>query len=226
MRTWDLLCPTFFARTGVFLGLLDQLEQQIRPGVRLVCERGERNPAEIAAKQQRLLEASDADYVSLLGDDTLLHPNFIEWVHDAMQSDPDVIGFKLQLWGADGPWRPPQHHSIAFHGVTGLEWHAYPVHPQPYWGLPPNGTGWCDLGGWMPVKRSIAIQASYTAGLDPNADQDAHWTRQVLGTGLLFKEVYFNEVLVKPQILDPGFHGEWAAVEATPHPERPFVTYI
>jgi hypothetical protein len=217
MRTWDIMVPTFYGRTPIFLELLDQLEAQMRPGVRVVCERGERDPAGIAAKQQRLLEATSADYVSICADDALLHPRYVELIHDAMQCDPDVIGFSFQLVGGNGrAVRREQVHSIAFARCESL--HA-PGRPDLGWGLE-----FCDLGTWMPVRRSIAIRCSFTDGLDEE-DHDAFWTRRVLATGLLKREVYLNDVLVMPQVRDAGFHGSWYDVPASPNPEREFVTY-
>ena len=86
-------------------------------------------------KCQRLMGASAADYTCLCGDDALLHPNYVEWFHDAMQFDPDVIGFHLRIGD-----RPSQPHSIA-------------VHDDPT--FKPWGPVACDFGTWMPVKRSI-----------------------------------------------------------------------
>ncbi len=218
MRTWDILVPTFYARTPMFLELLDQFEAQMRPGVRLIVERGERDPGHIAEKMQRLFEAADADYTCTCGDDTLLHPEYVSLIHTAMQQDPapDVIGFKLQVTN----WAHPQHHSIAFHGIPQLAWS--PDRPDLFWG-PPGAVRWCDLGTWMPVKHSIGRLSRFE---DKHGDCDDTWTRGVMETGLVRTEVYFNEVLVRPRADDPGFHGQWEAVEPTPNPERAFVRYI
>ena len=105
----------------MFLHLLDQFEAQIRPGVRLLVARGPRDPEHMAEKQQALLEALDADYTCTCSDDALLHPEYVSLIHDAMQTDPDVIGFKIQLWNG-GPAASAQAHSIAFHGIPQLVW--------------------------------------------------------------------------------------------------------
>jgi hypothetical protein len=216
VRTWDILVPTFYARTPLFLGLLDQLAAQMRPGVRVIAARGDRDPERIHEKQQALLDASDADYVCICADDALLHPEYVSLLHDAMQTGPDVIGFKLQC----SHWPEPQHHSIAFHGIPELAW--APNRPDLFWG-PRGGVRWCDLGTWMPIKRSIGSRVRFEM---LHGDCDDTWTRGVMATGLVRHEVYFNEVLVRPQVVDPGFHGQWEVVDATPHPERPFVKYI
>jgi hypothetical protein len=169
--------------------------------VRVIAARGERDTANIGVKYQRMLDAATADYVSVCADDALLHPQYVELIHDALQSDPDCVGFMLQI-GA----RPPQPHSIAFRDVPGLQ---------------PWGPLVCDLGTWMPVRRSIGSRVRFEAG-----DSDEGWTRGVLATGLLRREVYISEVLVVAQVLDQGFHGHWEPAEPTPNPERPFVTYV
>lgn len=211
MKTWDILVPTFHARTGLYLELLDQLDAQIRPGVRVIAARDDRTEP-VGLKLQRLMEASTADYVCVCADDAKLHPQYVELVHDAMQSDPDVIGFILQLWNADGPCDVPQRHSIAFHGIPEL-WDSRGC----YW-----GAHWCNLGNWMPVRRSIGCLVRYGG----HGDEDLRWTQGVIGTGLLKREVFLNEVLVMPQVLDEGFFGEWVPVVPSPDPVRSFVTYI
>ena len=140
MRTWDILVPTFYARTPMFLELLDQFEAQMRPGVRLIVERGERDPGHIAEKMQRLFEASDADYTCICGDDALLHPEYVSLLHTAMQQDPgpDVIGFKLQVdelgVSAASQHRLPRHPSARMvsgptGSVLGSAWRGALVRP-------------------------------------------------------------------------------------------------
>lgn len=211
LKTWDILVPTFHARTPLYLQLLDQFERQIRPGVNLIVARDDRTEP-VGEKQQRMMEASTADYTCTCGDDALLHPEYVPLIHDAMQYGPDTVGFVLQLWDASGPCDVPQRHSIAFHDIPMLR------DPRgPYW-----GPWWCDLGTWMPVKRSIGSRVRF----EGHGDEDVRWTRGVWATGLLRTEVFINEVLVMPQVLDQGFFGSWDAVEATPDPERSFVRYI
>lgn len=211
MRTWDILVPTHYARTGLYVQLLEQLDAQIQPGVRVICARDDRTEP-IGDKLQRLMEASQADYTCVCADDAKLHPSYVRLIHAAMQTDPDVIGFILQYWDANGPCREPQHHSIAFHGIEELQqWEGR------YW-----GPRWCDLGMWMPVRRSIGSRVRVEGG----GGEDARWTAGVCATGLLKHEVYFHEVLVMPQQLDQGFHGHWQPVDASPDPQRPYVTYI
>lgn len=207
MRSWDILVPTFHARTPLFVELLDQLEAQMEPGVGVIAARDDRTEP-LGDKCQRLMEASDADYTCLCADDALLHPEYIKQIHTAMQADPDVIGFQLRLWGSDGPAQVAQAHSIAFQRVPELaEGHYGPFH--------------CVLGTWMPVKRSIGSRVRFHGEID-----DEPWTRGVLATGLLKREFYIDEVLVMPQVLDQGFHGEWESVEPTPDPQRSFVRYV
>lgn len=209
------MVPTFYARTPLFEGLLAQLDKQIRPGVKVIAARGERDPARIGEKWQRLNEASRADYICWCADDALLHPEYVSKIHDAMQYGPDCIGFILQLVGPSGDGAK-QAHSIAFGRVPDLHW---PGRPDLHW-----GTYFCDFGGWMPVKRSIGILARCDG--DDDRGEDDRWTRGVVATGLLKTEVYFDEVLVQPQLLDQGFHGSWQSVEPTPNPERPYLSYV
>lgn len=206
MNTWDILVPTFYGRTRLFLQLLEQLDAQIRPGVRVIVARDDRTEP-LGDKCQRLMEASTADYTCLCGDDALLHPEYVSLIHGAMEYGPDCIGFMLQYWGPHGPMREPQPHSIAFRDAFGLD----------AWG----GAVVCDFGTWMPVKRSIGSLVRFEGAVD-----DEGWTRGVVATGLLRREVYFSEVLVRAQVLDQGFHGRWDPVEPSPDPQRDFVTYI
>jgi hypothetical protein len=207
--TWDILVPTFYARTPLFVQLLDQLERQVRPGVRVIAARGERDPARIGEKYQAMMDASEADYTSVCADDALLHREYVSLIHDAMRAGPDTVGFLLGL-----PHGVVQAHSIAFHGVPGLEWSEY--RPDLFW-----GPHWCDLGTWMPVRRSIGSRVRFAVD-----DSDDLWTRGVWETGLLRTEVFIREVLVAPQAVDQGFHGRWDPEAPSPHPERDFVTYI
>lgn len=204
MKTWDVLVPTFHARTPLYLQLLEQLAAQVRPGVSVIVARDDRTEP-IGDKLQRLMEASAADYTCVCADDALLHPQYVELIHGAMQASPDAIGFKLRIGS-----RPAQVHSIAFHGVPGLG-----CDDGTYWG--PHH---CDLGTWMPVKRSIGSLVRFHGG----GGEDARWTSQV--APMLRTEFYISEVLVTAQVVDQGFHGHWEPVEATPNPERSFITYI
>lgn len=211
IRTWDILIPTIYQREALFIDLLDQLEKQMRRGVRVIAARDNRIES-VGHKCQRLLEAATADYTAFLADDTRLHPHYVKLIHTAMQSDPDVIGFIMEIWNAEGPISERQRHSIAFHGIP-----AMLNGEGRYW-----GPFWCDLGTWMPMRRQIARMAEMEGGMG----EDARWTRAVIETGLMYREVYFQDVLVMPQQLDGGFLGSWAPVEPTPDPQRDFLTYI
>lgn len=206
MKTWDILVPTFYARTPLFVSLLDQIERQLQPGVRVIAARGERDPDHLGDKCQQLLEAASGDYTCFAGDDAILHQEYVPLIHKALQADPDCVGFALDLSDVR------QVHSIAFHGIPGLEW---PGRPDLFW-----GTYHCDLGTWMPVRRSLGVQGSLAGA----GGEDDRWTRGVVP--LLRTEVFISEVLVKHRGEDPGFHGEWGKEEPSPDPERDFVTYI
>ena len=77
--TWDILIATITHRTDMLTGLLEHLERQLVPGVGVLVYRDNREQL-YGPKCQRLYNASQADYVSMLDDDDWVSDDYIQAV--------------------------------------------------------------------------------------------------------------------------------------------------
>jgi hypothetical protein len=109
--TWDILICSIEHRADMLDALLAELERQLLPGVGVRVFRDNLETV-YGEKCQRLLDSSDADYVSFLDDDDWIAEDFIETIIGALKTGPDYVGFKV-LYTVDGHPQIPVFRSLS-----------------------------------------------------------------------------------------------------------------
>lgn len=107
--SWQILIAHIAgARHATMRALLDVLAPQMQPGVQVIVY-ADNLEASYAAKLQALMDAADAEYVSVLSDDDSVSPDFIPRVLAAMAARPDYVGFRVRYTEDGAPQRPVIH---------------------------------------------------------------------------------------------------------------------
>ena len=94
--------------------LLDQLDRQMQPGVRICIRSEDRGVITTGQKRNLLLDdAGDAAYVVHVDDDDQLHPAYLSSILKAIDSRPDVVGYKVRRF-VEGKQIGEAIHSIRY----------------------------------------------------------------------------------------------------------------
>jgi hypothetical protein len=202
---WQLLIPHIPHRHAKLLELLDVLAAQMRPGVEILVftDNLEHSYAE---KCQALADAATADYTSHLGNDDSVSPDFIPRVLEALEQEPDYVGFKVRYTEA-GVRQMPVIHS--------LQCGCWSDTPEVLLR---------DLMYYNPIRRELAEQVRFRG---PYCDVE--WADDLRALGCVKTEVFIDEELHYYQ-RDPAdnFHTprEPMPEPLPPLPQRSFVRYI
>src|SRR5438477_5863085 len=120
--TWQILIPDIPHRYSKTCALLKLLDSQMRPGVRVLLYR-DNLAVSYREKLQTLMDGATADYVSYLSDDDSVSWNFIPRICEALEKDPDYVGFMVRYTEA-GKLQLPVIHSLRcggwYHGPNGF----------------------------------------------------------------------------------------------------------
>lgn len=175
--TWTILVPTLGQRRELLARLLDGLMPQVesahgRVDVLAYWDNGE---ASLATKKQALLEAVDADYLSFVDDDDTVSDDYVSAVVEALQSRPDYVGLKMQVY-KNGTRFVLSHHSLRHPGWINTG--------APYYRR--------DITCANPMRTSIARAARFDT-VPEGEPEDAFWVSQLRGR--LKSEVFIDRVL-------------------------------
>lgn len=201
--TFDILVNLIPHRLAKFTNLLDVLEPQIVPGVRvLVAYDNLETPW--TAKCNALQDAATADYVAHIDDDDLVAEDYVSQILQAISKKPDYVGFKV-LWTQDGWPRLPVIHSLVCAG-----WQDTPERLLR------------DITDKNPLRRDLALLARWEGG----NGADRTWADQLRGNvkteEFIDKELYFY----REETDDTYLTGRIPFVSPPVPPKRPWVTYI
>jgi hypothetical protein len=170
--TWDILICSILHRTDMLDELLGELERQMQPGVGVRVFRDNLETV-YGEKCQRLLNASDADYVSFLDDDDWIAEDFIETIMEALYLEPYYVGFKVR-YTVDGHPQVPVFHTLKYSG----------------WVNNPEAL-YRDIVHFNPIRRDLAIQGQWEGG----DGADRRWADQLRALGIVKNEVYIDREL-------------------------------
>jgi len=193
--SWDILLPTTPHRHDMMCALLAELDRQWQPGLGMLAMRDnlERPGNESYAKWQELTELSRAEYISFIGDDDWVAPDFVARIMGALETRPDYVGFPVRHT-LEGQLQVPVEHSLR-HG------------------------GWQNTGNVIfrdivhhnPIRRELALLARWRTD-DQHAD--AYWADELRATGKVKQEAWIS---------DPMYHyretaGCWSRQGGPPPP--------
>ncbi len=133
----------------------------------------------IGEKRNKLLKRAHGDYICFIDDDDEISEDYIELILDAVESEPDCVGFRLAYY-EDGIEQGIAHHSIKY-----SEWRTKKLeYGGQFFERTPNHLN--------PIKRDIALRVDF-----PEVDhgEDHAWSsqiRQFLKTEVDIPEVIYH----------------------------------
>lgn len=174
MPSWNVLIATLGQRRARFERLLAQLLPQTEPyagdvTVTALFNNGELG--DIGELRHRLLASASSDYVSFVDDDDEVPDYFVRRVMEALEENPDYVGWTMQCY-VDGVKMKPTKHSIIYEGWTEDD-HGY----------------YRDISHLNPIRTSIARRGSFRVELP----EDCNWAAQV--APLVKHEIYLPDVM-------------------------------
>jgi hypothetical protein len=167
--TWDILVCSIEHRAPMLTELLDELERQLQPGVGVRVFRDNLETV-YGEKCQRLLDSSNADYVSFLDDDDWIEPDFVKTIMEALEQRPDYVGFKVR-WTKDGNPQLPVFHTLQYGGWIDAADALYR-----------------DIVHFNPIRRDLAVQGAWEGG----DGADRRWANQLREKGIVRNEVFID----------------------------------
>lgn len=162
---WQILVPTIPHRHDKLLRLIRAIAEQRGP-VADMAVLVHRDNLELGytAKCQALLDAATADYVSFIDDDDLPGPDYVPRILDALEGDPDYVGFHVD-YSVDGVYQCRFTHSLIYSD----------------WGDDRTR----DISHLNPIRREIAVKGRFEG---PDQGSDSNWASQIRESGLCSSE--------------------------------------
>lgn len=154
----SILVATLGQRETRFKRLLDVLTPQLTDQTELVAywNNFERPLYEI---RQALIESAKGKYVCFVDDDDLVPKYYVEEILKAAKSDPDYIGWRMQLYMGDTPAKP------TFHSIKYPDWSE-------------DEHGWYrNVSHLNPIKKTIAQKVPWE--VPEGTPEDSPWAARV-----------------------------------------------
>lgn len=172
---WDILVCSIPHRHAELLSLLAHLDTQISTvmGVRVLVFR-DNLQFSYGHKCQTLVEASTAKYINFLDDDDWVPDDYIATIREALDWDPDYVGFRVR-WTKDGKPMLPVEHSLHYDG-----WRDY------------SNVLLRDINQFNPIRRHLALLGTWEGG----NGADRRWSDQVRASGQVRSEVWLNREML------------------------------
>jgi Glycosyl transferase family 2 len=169
---YQILIPTIPHRNVKLRTLLAALDYQMVSGVRVLACR-DNLQLTLPQKNQKLQDAATGDYVSWIDDDDMYAPDYLRLVMQALEKDPDMVGFQVR-WTIDGVRQLPVDHSLKYDG----------------WQLHEDGQLVRDITCLNPIRRELARLTRWE--YLPHGT-DGHWAYLLRQTGAVRKEEYIPQ---------------------------------
>jgi glycosyltransferase involved in cell wall biosynthesis len=202
--TWDLLVCSIPHRDEMLRGLLAELDRQHQPGVGVIIHR-DNTDLPYGDKCQLLLDASTADYVNFLDDDDWIEPDYINVIREALDQQPDYVGFNVDFT-EDGVKQVPVYHTLQHSG----------------WVNNPEAL-YRDINHFNPIRRDLAVQGRWEGG----CGADRNWADQLRGLGCVKTEVYIDRELLHYRHVGGSFTVPQRLAEVPERPDGfPFVRWL
>jgi hypothetical protein len=203
---WQILCPHMPHRHAKLVALLDVLAGQMQPDVEVLIYTDNLDVS-YAEKCQTLADAATADYTSHLANDDSVAPNFIPRILEALEQNPDYVGFRVR-YTEGGVLQQPVIHSLKCGG---------------WWDTPQEL--YRDLMYYNPIRRELAQQVRFRG---PYCDVE--WADDLRALGCVKTEVFIDDELHYYQRdSSDNFHTArqpMPADEIPPLPTYPFVRHL
>lgn len=171
--TLSILIPTIFGREEKFEKLLAHLNSMITPSVEILIEKDNKEIS-IGKKRQKLLTRAIGEWIVFIDDDDWVSNNYVEKILEALSTNPDSVGFKIQCSGTKGVtaacsnrWRDWADQ------VDGFDYVRTPYHK-------------------VPIRRKLALQIGFN---DIRFGEDYDFSKRLKEKRLIETEFFIDEIL-------------------------------
>lgn len=211
---WSILIASHAVRGPLLERVCGQLADQAVPGVEVVVL-WNRGRLPLGDYRRLLVEHSEADYVSFVDDDDRVADDYVVSITEALDENPDHVGFELEM--------------VDFAGVVGPKGKVHrAVHSLQYsrWG---SGSDhfYRDFTPLDPIRRTIALQGKW----EGSYSEDHEWAKslagQVRSEVFIPRTLYFydydgNKSLRRPPENDPSWTPPELPAPCRYHPASEF----
>lgn len=173
MRLSVLVC-TIPSRKPLFDKLVRHLKSQSRSTEFEVLSDCDNKTISVGAKRQKLLEIATGDYVSFIDDDDTVPDDYIDSILEAIESEPDSVGFAIHCSGCEGVTASASNRWKDWAEKTGgFDYVRTPYHKTP-------------------IRREIALQIGFK---DMRFGEDYDFSKRLKQSGLIKTEVYIPKIM-------------------------------
>lgn len=202
--TWDILIASIVHRTEMLTELLQELKRQLLPGVGVLVYRDNREKL-YGPKCQRLYDASQADYVSMIDDDDWVSEDYTKSVMEALRERPDYVGYQV-FYTEHGEPQIPVVHSLKYGG----------------WINTPEAL-YRDICHKNPLRRELAIQAPW----EGDGGADIVWADTLRRLGIVKTEAFIPRPLYHYRSTGAYSSSSLPPMDdPPPRPDFDFVTWV
>jgi hypothetical protein len=176
--SWTILVPTLGERWRLFERLMAGLLPQLDPyagRVRVVAWFNNGKPS-LPEIRHRMLQATKTDYLSFVDDDDLVSPFFVDEVVQALETEPDYVGFQVQCYSDGVPT------GIAYHSLEFTRWRNL------------KGRYERDISHINPMRSALARAADFRR-VRSGAPEDRAWVDQLRRGRYLKSEVVVDRIM-------------------------------
>jgi hypothetical protein len=170
---WSILVLTQPSRATFLARLLDILEPQVRKALGVeVTVRFFDMELSLGENRQKMLEASESEYVNFVDDDDLVPADYVMSILPLLDG-VDYVGFRVQCH-VDGRPFSRTFHSLRFSGWSNDAFGHYR-----------------DISHINPIRRELALLALIEGGFG----EDERWAARLRATGKVKTEHYIDRVM-------------------------------
>lgn len=176
--TWAILVPTLGERRALFERLMAALlpQTELYAGrVQVIGWHNDGSPT-LPKIRQRMIETTEAEYVSFVDDDDLVSAEYVAEVMAALDQRPDYVGFQVQCYSDGKPT------AVAYHSLAYRRWRNLP------------GRYERDISHVNPIRRTLALRADFSLTRAGRAE-DRAWADQLRRARVLRTEVVIPRIL-------------------------------
>lgn len=170
-----ILIATVGERHEKFKKLVHKLMKQVEPhqGKARILVYWNNYEFPLSEIRQDLVEQADSDYICFVDDDDDVPDYYVDEIMKAIETNPDYVGWRQQLWH-DGEKMKPTYHSLRYR-----DWSE-------------DDKGWYrDISHLNPIKRDIALKVSFV--VDKGIAEDQPWAKRI--APWVETEVYIDKVM-------------------------------
>lgn len=172
---WDILILSVLERQDKLKELLAVLEPQLNENVAVVVLTDNQDYS-VGYKRTKLVQMSQADYVSFVDDDDSVTEDYVESLLPHLDGKNDFVGFEV---------------TYLQNGKLNKEKKPYKMLPKHQTWREDSEAWWKDVYHLGVIKREIAARFPF----DGMHGEDGRWAKDIREAGLIDKRAYVDKAL-------------------------------